>query len=218
MKHILIVSLLFLLAACAPGTATPTQPVPPPSMPPVTDTPSFAAPSPTVPPSVTAAAPTGTASADAAFLPNPALTPGAVVPALNPSVTPATIGQTICVSGWTATVRPPATYTDALKVSQIAAYRYADTSTADYEEDHLVPLELGGAPKDPANLWPQPRNTTPYNAGLKDTLENVLKVKVCSGALALADAQNAIAHDWVAAYRQYVGQALYYATAVPTQP
>jgi hypothetical protein len=25
----------------------------------------------------------------------------------------------------------------------------------DYEEDHLISLELGGAPRDPKNLWPQ---------------------------------------------------------------
>ena len=42
-------------------------------------------------------------------------------------------------------------------MKQIAEYGYADTSTADYEEDHLIPLELGGAPRDPNNLWPEPR-------------------------------------------------------------
>lgn len=26
----------------------------------------------------------------------------------------------------------------------------------DYHVDHLVPLCVGGAPKDPRNLWPQP--------------------------------------------------------------
>src|SRR5690242_10597803 len=73
-------------------------------------------------------------------LPDPSCQPGAT----NPDVTQSTIGSTICVSGWTSTVRPPTSYTNPLKVTQIAEYRYTDTSTADYEEDHLIPLELGG--------------------------------------------------------------------------
>src|ERR1035437_3182978 len=44
-------------------------------------------------------------------LPSHTLTPGA----LNPAVTQATIGMTICVSGWTTTVRPPTSYTTPLK-------------------------------------------------------------------------------------------------------
>ena len=78
----------------------------------------------------------------------------------NPDVTQDTIDSTICVSGWTATVRPPASYTTALKIQQIADYGYTDTSTADYEEDHFIPLELGGSPTDPGNLWPEPRYDT----------------------------------------------------------
>src|SRR5713226_8498906 len=77
---------------------------------------------------------------------------GVVYCVLNPAVTQATIKQTICVSGWTATIRPPSSYTSALKVQQIAAEKLPDTNPADYEEDHRVPLELGGAPRDPFNL------------------------------------------------------------------
>ena len=43
---------------------------------------------------------------------SPMLTPGA----LNPDVTQVNIHSTICVPGWTATIRPPPDYTDALKV------------------------------------------------------------------------------------------------------
>ncbi|WP_257581586.1 hypothetical protein [Streptomyces sp. TLI_146] len=78
-------------------------------------------------------------------LPDPVCQPGAD----NPDVTQATITSTICVSGWTSMVRPPTGYINPLKIQQIAAYGYSDTSTADYEEDHLFPLELGGAPRDP---------------------------------------------------------------------
>jgi hypothetical protein len=126
-------------------------------------------------------------------LPDPSCQPGAN----NPDVTQSTIGSTICVSGWTSTVRPPTSYTTPLKVQQIAEYGYTDTSTADYEEDHLIPLELGGAPKDPKNLWPEPR----YDAGggtaaSKDTVENKLKTMVCAGSVTLAAARRAIATDW----------------------
>ncbi|MDF3293062.1 hypothetical protein [Streptomyces silvisoli] len=129
-------------------------------------------------------------------LPDPSCTPGAY----NPDVTQDTIDSTICVSGWTSTVRPPASYTNRLKVQQIAAYGYSDTSTADYEEDHLVPLELGGAPKDPNNLWPEPR----YDAGGgtsadKDKVENDLKRAVCNDTVTLDEARQAIANDWTTA-------------------
>ncbi|WP_035803427.1 hypothetical protein [Kitasatospora mediocidica] len=126
-------------------------------------------------------------------LPDPACTPGA----LNPDVTQATIDSTICVSGWTTTIRPSTSYTNKLKAQQIIAYGYSDTNMSDYEEDHFIPLELGGAPKDPNNLWPEPH----YNAGggtstQKDAVENALKKAVCSGAVELAPAQDAIATDW----------------------
>lgn len=124
--------------------------------------------------------------------PDPVCTPGAT----NPAVTQATIGTTICVSGWTATVRPPASYTNALKVRQIKAYGFADTKTADFEEDHLVPLELAGSPKDPRNLWPELRAAAGGRAETKDAEENDLKRKVCSGALTLAQAQQQILTDW----------------------
>jgi hypothetical protein len=76
---------------------------------------------------------------------------------------------------------------------------------SDYEEDHLVPLDLGGSPIDPRNLWPQPRTSADgWNANLKDELEAILGRLVCSGRLPLADAQRAIAANWIEAYRRYV--------------
>ena len=111
---------------------------------------------------------------------DPARTPGA----LNPDVTQATIGRTICVRGWTKTVRPPSGYTDALKREQMGAYGATGPPSA-YQEDHLISLELGGAPTDPRNLWPQPR---PW-ADRVDRTENDLNAAVCSGRLTLAEAQ-----------------------------
>ncbi|MGD0863058.1 MAG: hypothetical protein ABSA21_09910 [Candidatus Limnocylindrales bacterium] len=133
--------------------------------------------------------------------PDPALTPGA----LNPAVTQATIGSTICVSGWTATIRPPSNYTTGLKIRQIVQYGYTDTSTSDYEEDHLISLELGGAPTDPRNLWPEPYAASladgrPTGAHTKDGFETRLKNQVCAGAITLAQAQSEIGDHWVHAY------------------
>lgn len=132
-------------------------------------------------------------------LPDVQRTPGAI----NPNVTQANIDQTICVKGFTKTIRPPASYTNALKKKQIKQYRYADKKPADYEEDHLVPLETGGHPTDPKNLWPQPRNGQ-WNAAKKDRLENVMHQRVCSGQMTLAAAQVLISNNWVAAYKTYV--------------
>ncbi|MFJ3302121.1 hypothetical protein ACIPSA_03160 [Streptomyces sp. NPDC086549] len=127
-------------------------------------------------------------------LPDPSCQPGA----FNSDVTQDTIDSTICVSGWTATVRPSSSYTTALKKKQIVEYGYTDTSTSDYEEDHFVPLELGGSPKSELNLWPEPEYGT-KTAANKDTVENKLKKAVCAGSVSLEDAQDAIVTDWTTA-------------------
>ncbi len=124
-------------------------------------------------------------------LPDPNCTPGAV----NPDVTQANIHQTICVSGYTKTIRPPASYTNHLKKEQIRQYGYADTMLHDYEEDHLISLEIGGAPSDPRNLWPEPGSSP----NPKDKIENLCHEKVCSGEISLADAQHQIATNWQSA-------------------
>ena len=53
-------------------------------------------------------------------LPNPTLTPGEI----NPDVTQGNISSTVCVRGWTKTVRPPAFYTNRLKRIQLRQYGY----------------------------------------------------------------------------------------------
>jgi hypothetical protein len=111
---------------------------------------------------------------------------------LNPAVTQATIAQTICVPGWTDTVRPAESITEQEKAASIAAY--GGGSMADYEYDHFVPLELGGATNDPRNLWPQPG----ASPNPKDAVEDALNQKVCDGQMSLAAAQRAIVANWVA--------------------
>ena len=140
----------------------------------------------------------GCAALWAGDLPDPRLTPGAI----NPDVTQGNIQETVCIKGWTKTVRPPANFTNRLKKLQIAQYGYADTNPKDYEEDHLIPLSLGGAPRDPHNLWPQPRRSQ-WNATVKDKLEVALYKAVCHGELPLEEGQRAIAENWIGAYKHY---------------
>ena len=131
----------------------------------------------------------GGGAAAPAVLASPTMTPGS----LNPDVTQDTIRQTICVRGWTATVRPPTEYTNGLKAEQMPLYGETG-SPSDYQEDHLISLELGGNPTDPANLWPEPY---PRAADV-DKIENELNDKVCSGQLTLAEAQrqeSVLKHD-----------------------
>jgi hypothetical protein len=117
------------------------------------------------------------------ILPDKKRTPGA----LNPRVRQSTIRKTICKSGWTTKIRPPVSYTNALKIKQMVLYEETG-SPSEYEEDHFIPLELGGAPRNPKNLWPEPRS----QSKLSDPLENTLKRKVCRGLLQLAKARAAI--------------------------
>ena len=135
-------------------------------------------------------------------LPNRHLTPGA----LNPAVTQDNIRQTICVRGYTKSIRPPEQYTERLKRRGVRQYRYIDLRLRDYEEDHLISLELGGSPTSPRNLWPQPHHVIGgWGSYAKDRLEDRLHILVCRRGLPLEEAQRAIATDWIAAYRRYVG-------------
>jgi hypothetical protein len=72
---------------------------------------------------------------------------------------------------------------------------------ADYELDYLITPELGGT-ADARNLWPQAYSRTPWNAFVKDELERSLHRDVCEGRIELAAAQQQIAEDWIAAYKQ----------------
>ncbi len=131
-------------------------------------------------------------------LPIHSVTPGAT----NPSVTQANIGSTICVVGYTKTIRPPASYTTGLKRAQLrGSYAfYGSTNTKLFEEDHLIPLEVGGAPRSAANLWPEPW----ASARMKDQLENKMHLLVCAHQITLAAAQKVFVSNWVTAFNKYV--------------
>ena len=132
-------------------------------------------------------------------LPDAKITPGAI----DPTITQQNIQSTVCVKGYTKTVRPPAYYTNKLKKTQIIEYGYIDTNPKHYEEDHLIPLSIGGSPSDPLNLWPQPR-LSEWNAQKKDILELRLYKLVCDGVVPLDEARNAMANNWIDAYKRYI--------------
>ena len=108
---------------------------------------------------------------------------------LNPDVRQDTIGRTICVPGWTRTVRPPSAYTSRLKVEQMRDDGLGG-SPSGYQEDHLISLELGGHPTDPRNLWPEPQP----RATKVDRIENELNREVCSGEITLAEGRRRESH------------------------
>lgn len=126
-----------------------------------------------------------------------ALALAATLGVVNPAVTQATIAQTICVHGWTKTVRPPASFTNHLKASQVAP----GTDLHATEEDHVMPLELGGAPRDPDNLRPQPW-AGPAGAHAKDAEETRLAREVCAGALTLEQGRDEM-RAWIVAHNPY---------------
>ena len=140
-----------------------------------------------------------TFQASASDLPNSSLTPGAI----DSNVTQQNIQSTVCVKGYTKTVRPPASYTNKLKKRQIRQYSYGDQNPKHYEEDHLIPLSIGGNPTDPANLWPEPR-LSEWSAAKKDDLEFTLYKMMCNDQIGLKEAQAEISSDWIVAYNKYV--------------
>ena len=115
-----------------------------------------------------------------ALLASWAVTPGVA----SPEVTPTNVRATICVSGYSRSVRPPSDYTSRLKVEQMRTYGLRGPPSS-YQEDHLISLELGGHPTDPRNLWPEPYP----RAAAVDRIENELHAKVCDGSLDLREAQ-----------------------------
>jgi hypothetical protein len=83
-------------------------------------------------------------------------------------------------------------------------YGIVNPRPGDYEVDYLIAPGLGGA-EDIHNLWPEPATSAGWNAHLKDALEERLHQLVCAGKLDLPTAQRAIASNWIAAYKTYLG-------------
>jgi hypothetical protein len=129
-----------------------------------------------------------------------ACTPGLV----NPSLTAAQL----CAAGFTTTtIRPPVTYTNALKKRLMASYGLTQ-SPEFYELDHELSLEDLGHPYDPRNLWPEPRGKTlpgsqptgiEPNAEEKDRVETAVHKLICAdptNAANIASLQARLVADW----------------------
>lgn len=126
------------------------------------------------------------------ILPDPRLTPGDAF-----EVT----AQDVCTPGYSKKVR------NVPQAEKEAVYREYGVSVHhphEFEVDHLIPLELGGS-NSVKNLWPESYRTHPWNARVKDRLENKLHELVCAGQLDLKTAQRAIASNWIEAYQRYIG-------------
>lgn len=111
---------------------------------------------------------------------------------VNPAVTPATIGATICVPGWTRTVRPYVGRMVKIKARMLAAIGEPHSHRNRYELDHIIPLALGGAPLSLRNLRLEPI----AEARVKDQVEVCLQAAVCGAGIALEAARAAIWEDW----------------------
>jgi len=125
----------------------------------------------------------------AATLPEPTLTPGAVVRIDR---------EQLCTANYPKNRTVPV----SLQRRVFEEYGIFRAQPNAYEIDYLITPALGGA-DDIRNLWPQSYSSTVWNARVKDALEDRMKDLVCNGDLDLAAAQSEIASDWIAAYKKY---------------
>jgi hypothetical protein len=131
----------------------------------------------------------GSGSGEGIAIPRSDLTPGAVR---------AVAATDVC----RAELRSNAEVVPAIQRQVFADYGMPNAQRRAYEVDYLITPALGGS-DDIRNLWPQPYAGSPWNAYVKDALEDRLREMVCSGQLDLATAQHEIAVNWIAAYKKY---------------
>ena len=103
-----------------------------------------------------------------------------LIGATDPRVTQSNIGTTICQPGYSRTVRPPVSWSGRVKRQMLHGL-----PARSYELDHVIPIEVGGAPMDPRNLQIQPWPA----ARAKDKLEGQVHRAVCAGRMTLEQGQ-----------------------------
>jgi hypothetical protein len=135
-----------------------------------------------------------------AAVPDHTLTPGAT--------RPVSLGD-VCSMAHEDVVRD---VPNGLRQQVFKEYGIVNPRPEDYEIDYLIAPGLGGT-EDIHNLWPQPAKASTWNAHVKDDLEERLHQLVCDGKLDLPTAQQAIATNWITAYKRYLGNT----AAVPSQ-
>ncbi len=129
-------------------------------------------------------------NANAPIMPDASRTPGDALDVTSSDV---------CVSGYSSKVRD---VPQAVKEQVYASYGITSRQPKEYEIDHLIPLSMGGS-NSVRNLWPQSFRTKPWNATVKDGLENRLHNMICKGQIDMKTAQHEIAADWIGAYKKY---------------
>jgi len=169
-----------LAASCAPSGADPSAPYFPTSRP-------AASSPPAVDPSVALPATQSVAKTGPVAMPNPKLTPGVVA-----------TRDVGAVCQQPKRVRSPIPF--AQQQAIFTAYGIPASETHRYGLDYLVPLQLGGATVN-ANLWPAATRGVGFYD--KQSLNARLRLLVCGGQLALADAQRDIAADWYTEWLKY---------------
>ncbi|MBY0561547.1 hypothetical protein [Hyphomicrobium sp.] len=119
----------------------------------------------------------------------------------NPAVTQETIATTICVPGYTASVRPPVYITQLIKKWLLEAQGLTWADADKYQLDHAISLSIGGEPGDlqhtsnfQLQLWAE--------AHRKDRLEIQAMRCVCAGVVTLEQARTDM-ENWQEAYRRY---------------
>ena len=116
---------------------------------------------------------------------------------INPDVTQETINQTICVRGWTKTVRPVVDYTNSIKRELMQKRGIPPEAESSIRLDHKIPLALGGSPAALPNLQLEEADESRQ----KDRVEVCLSRSVCKGKVSLSEAQLAIWNNWRSAAR-----------------
>ena len=127
-------------------------------------------------------------------LPDARLTPGVAVSALTK--------EKLCAKGFST--RSIRNVPKAVKDQAYAEYGLTrNKPPCPCEVDHLISLEVGGS-NDIGNLWPQSYTTLPWNAHVKDKLENRMHKLLCNGTVTLEQAQSALADNWIISYARYM--------------
>lgn len=130
---------------------------------------------------------------------------------LNRDVRQDTINDTICskvkMHGMTyvRATRPSTNYTNGVKRKLLREHGIDVARAREFELDHKLPIELGGHPRNPMNLWLQSWDGAD-GAHAKDKLENRLHRLVCAGKMPLGEAQTCIWDDWKACAAKYPGR------------
>lgn len=125
----------------------------------------------------------------------------------SPAVTQSNLHSTICSRNYVARITPSSTFLETVEKEELHG-AYANDSrlaASKYQENYLIPLQLGGSPTAIGNMWPMVRSYR-WDAHRKHDVEHALNRLVCRGQLTLADAQRIIVTNWIVAYHLYVSK------------